>query len=52
MIVMAPQPALVAVLAPMVGGRRGAGWLWLGLATGFTGVLLMVWSDGSLGPSF
>lgn len=50
-IIMALQPILVAVLAPFLTGRRGGGALWLGLALGFAGVGLAVWSDGSLGPS-
>lgn len=50
-IIMALQPALVAALAPLATGRRGSAVLWLGLAVGFAGVVLAVWSDGSLGPS-
>lgn len=50
-IIMALQPALVAAIAPWTGGGRGGGRLWFGLGLGFAGVLLVVWSDGSLGPS-
>lgn len=50
-IIMALQPALVAALSPLVGGRRGGGLLWLGLALGFAGVLMAVWSEHALGPS-
>lgn len=50
-IIMALQPALVAALAPLAGGRRGGTRLWLGLALGFAGVVLTVAFDGSLGPS-
>ncbi|MDE3239249.1 MAG: DMT family transporter [Paracoccaceae bacterium] len=50
-IIMALQPALVATLSPLVGGRRGGGLLWLGLAFGFAGVLVAVWSENALGPS-
>lgn len=50
-IVMALQPALVAVFAPMIGARRGGGLLWVGLLLGFAGVVLAVVSDGSLGAS-
>ncbi|MDR0810144.1 MAG: DMT family transporter [Gemmobacter sp.] len=50
-IIMALQPALVAVLGPLAGGRRGGRFLWLGLLLGFAGVVLAVGADGSLGPS-
>lgn len=50
-IIMALQPALVAALAPLAGGRRGGGRLWLGLGLGFAGVVLAVAFGGSLGPS-
>lgn len=50
-IIMALQPALVAVLAPMVGAQRGGRFLWVGLLLGFAGVVLAVLSDGSLGAS-
>jgi drug/metabolite transporter (DMT)-like permease len=50
-IIMALQPALVAAAAPMIGGRRGGGLLWLGLAIGFCGVMLAVLSEGPMGPS-
>lgn len=50
-IIMALQPALVAAASPLIGGRRGGGLLWLGLGIGFCGVVLAVWSEGTLGPS-
>lgn len=50
-IIMALQPALVATASPLIGGKRGGSLLWLGLGTGFCGVLLAVVSEGSLGPS-
>jgi drug/metabolite transporter (DMT)-like permease len=50
-IIMALQPALVAAATPLIGGKRGGLGLWAGLAIGFCGVLLAVWSEGSLGPS-
>ena len=50
-IIMALQPAVVATLAPLIGGKRGGRLLWLGLGIGFCGVLLAVVSEGSLGPS-
>jgi drug/metabolite transporter (DMT)-like permease len=49
-IIMALQPALVAALLPRTPARHGSGLLWLGLGIGFAGVVLAVWSDGSLGP--
>lgn len=50
-IIMALQPAVVATAAPLIGGKRGGGLLWLGLGIGFCGVLLAVMAEGSLGPS-
>ena len=50
-IIMALQPALVAAASPLIGGKRGSSLLWLGLGIGFCGVMLAVWSEGSLGPS-
>lgn len=50
-IIMALQPALVAAASPLIGGKRGGLLLWSGLGIGFCGVLLAVWSEGSLGPS-
>lgn len=50
-IIMSLQPALVAALAPLAGGRPGSIRLWAGLALGFAGVVLAVSFDGSLGPS-
>ncbi|WP_347312782.1 DMT family transporter [Defluviimonas sp. SAOS-178_SWC] len=51
-IVMALQPILVAALSPVATGRSGGGTLlWLGLALGFAGVLTVVLSGDSLGPS-
>lgn len=49
-IIMALQPALVAAASPLIGGKRGSSLLWLGLGIGFCGVMLAVWSEGSLGP--
>lgn len=50
-IIMSLQPALVAALAPLAGGRQGSTPLWVGLALGFAGVVLAVSFGGSLGPS-
>lgn len=50
-IIMSLQPALVAALTPLLGGRRSGPLLWLGLAVGMAGVVLAIWSEGSLGPS-
>lgn len=50
-IIMALQPAIVATVSPLIGGKRGGSLLWLGLGIGFCGVLLAVVSEGSLGPS-
>jgi len=50
-IIMALQPALVAAVAPLLGQGRGGALLWSGLGVGFAGVVLVVLSQGSLGPS-
>ena len=50
-IIMALQPVLVAVFSPFISSTQGNSRLWFGLALGFAGVVLVVWSDGSLGPS-
>ena len=51
-IIMALQPILVAALTPVfTGQRRGGAVLWLGLVLGFAGVLLVILSGRSLGPS-
>jgi drug/metabolite transporter (DMT)-like permease len=50
-IIMALQPILVAALAPLVSGARSTPLLWLGLVLGFAGVLLVIVSGGTLGPS-
>lgn len=50
-IIMALQPILVAIAAPMITGRRGSPLLWVGLALGFAGAILVIVSEGSLGPS-
>ncbi len=50
-IIMALQPILVAALAPMLISRPTSRWLWLGLLLGFGGVILVVLSEGSIGPS-
>lgn len=50
-IIMSLQPALVAALSPLVGARVGGRLLWAGLALGFAGVVLAVWSEGTLGQS-
>ncbi|MEM9523739.1 MAG: DMT family transporter [Pseudomonadota bacterium] len=41
-IVMALQPALVAVSSPLIGAPRGRPAMWLGIALGFAGVALSV----------
>lgn len=50
-IIMALQPILVAVFAPLFSGQRGGPFLWLGLGLGFAGVVLVILSEGALGPS-
>ncbi|MCA0273174.1 MAG: DMT family transporter [Proteobacteria bacterium] len=50
-IIMALQPILVAAAAPVLSGARTTPLLWLGLALGFLGVLLVIVSGGTLGPS-
>lgn len=50
-IIMALQPILVAAMAPVVSGARSTPLLWLGLVLGFAGVLLVIVSGGTLGPS-
>ena len=50
-IIMALQPILVAVFAPFISAARGSPALWFGLALGFAGVVLVILSEGSLGPS-
>jgi len=50
-IIMALQPIMVAVLMPLVSARPGGIVLWLGLALGFAGAVLVILSEGSLGPS-
>jgi drug/metabolite transporter (DMT)-like permease len=50
-IIMALQPILVAVATPMISGTLGGRRLWLGLVLGFAGVVLVILSEGSLGPS-
>lgn len=50
-IIMSLQPVLVAALSPFVTGRRGGRYLWPGLVLGFLGVLLVIISGRSLGPS-
>lgn len=50
-IIMALQPILVAAAAPILSGTRSTPLLWLGLILGFAGVLLVIVSGGTLGPS-
>lgn len=50
-IIMALQPILVAILVPMISGKRGGPLLWVGLALGFAGAVLAILSEGTLGPS-
>ncbi len=50
-IIMALQPILVAVFAPLIPGARGGRLLWAGLALGFAGVVMVILSEGSLGTS-
>jgi drug/metabolite transporter (DMT)-like permease len=50
-IIMSLQPVLVAALSPLVTGKRGGRYLWPGLILGFLGVLLVIVSGTSLGPS-
>ncbi len=50
-IIMSLQPILVAALSPIITGRRGGRYLWPGLILGFLGVVLVIISGKSLGPS-
>lgn len=50
-IIMALQPSLVAILAPLLGAGRSGRLLWAGLGIGFLGVMLVVVSDGLPGTS-
>ncbi len=51
-IIMSLQPIIVAALAPVVViGSRGGRGLWLGLALGFFGAVLVILSGHALGPS-
>lgn len=50
-IIMALQPILVAALAPYVVGARTGRHLWLGLVLGFLGVVIVIASGQTLGPS-
>ena len=47
-IIMALQPAVVATAAPLIGGKRGGGLLWLGVGIGFCGVLLALGALGGI----
>ncbi|MBW7920846.1 MAG: DMT family transporter [Rubellimicrobium sp.] len=50
-IIMALQPAVVAAVLPLL-GQGHSGWLlWTGIGIGFAGVVLVVASQGALGPS-
>lgn len=50
-IIMALQPILVAVASPLISGTRLTSLLWVGLALGFAGVIVVILSGGALGPS-
>jgi drug/metabolite transporter (DMT)-like permease len=50
-IIMALQPLLVAALGPLAGAGRPGKWVWLGLALGFAGVLIVILAGDSLGAS-
>ncbi|MCF3595406.1 DMT family transporter [Rhodobacteraceae bacterium LMO-12] len=51
-ILMALQPMLVALLTLWLSPGAGGGVkLWLGLLAGFGGVVLVIWSGDTLGPS-
>lgn len=50
-IIMALQPILVAAATPLISGARTTPLLWLGLVLGFAGVILVIVSGGTLGPS-
>ena len=50
-IIMSLQPILVAMLSPLLTGRRGGSALWLGLVLGFLGALMVVLSGHAFGPS-
>jgi drug/metabolite transporter (DMT)-like permease len=50
-IIMALQPILVALFLSLTTGQRSGRFLWLGLGLGFAGVVLVILSEGSLGPS-
>ncbi len=50
-IIMALQPILVAAVAPLLIARPARRTAWFGLLLGFGGVILVVLSQGRLGPS-
>ena len=50
-IIMALQPILVGAAAPLMGARRAGRGLWAGLALGFAGVVVVILSGDTLGPS-
>lgn len=50
-LIMALQPILVATFAPLLGAGRGSRALWLGLILGLAGVVIVIFSGKTLGPS-
>lgn len=50
-IIMALQPILIGALSPSAGHARRSPHLWGGLVLGFLGVVIVVLSGDSLGPS-
>lgn len=50
-LIMALQPLLVAAAAPLMGKARATVWVWAGLVLGFLGLVLVIASGDSLGPS-
>lgn len=50
-LIMALQPMLVAVAGPVIGRTSPTRRVWLGLMLGFAGVVVVIASGGTLGPS-
>jgi drug/metabolite transporter (DMT)-like permease len=50
-LIMALQPMLVAIAGPLIGRASPTGAVWAGLALGFAGVVVVIVSGGTLGPS-
>lgn len=49
-LVLSLQPVATGLLAPLFGGERVGGRLWLGLALGFAGAAIVILSRGEIAP--